>query len=163
MKAYIYFKQSIIGKFGKNYDGEGVYVLVDENGKEINHHYCSSRGFAEGDLTTTFESGKQLLINNNITEVFSNNRCVYRENPDAPQSYEELWTNNETAENAKKDFLDYFASGINFDAYDRSVNDLDTYVKLHPEEFSNMTPGELYNKYFTMIDKFYKDYTDPIF
>ena len=163
MKAYIYFKQSIIGKFDKDYTGEGLYVLVDENGKEINHHYCSSRGFAEGDLTTTFSSGKQILTDNDITEVWSNNRVVYRSNSNAPKSFEELWSYNDIAENAKRDFLDYFTSGINFDSYDRAVRDLEKYVKLHTDEFSTLTDGELYNKYFSMIDKFYKDYNDPIF
>ena len=154
MKAYIYFKQSIIGKFGKDYTGEGLYALVDENGKEINHHYCSSRGFAEGDLTTTFSSGKQILTDNDITEVWSNNRVVYRSDPNVPKSFEELWPNNNIAENVKRDRVSQRP------AFDRRPHE---YVKLHTDEFSTLTDGELYNKYFSMIDKFYKDYNDPIF
>ena len=47
MKAYIYF--NIIGNL--DYDGEGPYVLVTEEDKCIGSHYCSSRFFANHDLT----------------------------------------------------------------------------------------------------------------
>lgn len=41
------FKVYIVCPQGK---GEGVYSLVTEKGECISQHYCSSRGFAKGDL-----------------------------------------------------------------------------------------------------------------
>lgn len=164
MKAYINFKHSIFIKNpGTDYSGEGLYVLVDENGKEISSHYCSSRGFAEGDLTSTFADQRELLKNKGITEVYSNGKRVYCEDPTQPKSIEELWTNSQIAENAKHDFLDYFAVGIDFNAYNSAINQLGMYVIEHAAELSTLSDGELYNKYFTMIDKYYKDYADPIY
>ena len=164
MKAFINFKHSLFIKNpGKDYSGEGLYVLVDENGKEISNHFCSSRGFAEGDLTSAFQSQLELLKSKGITEVYSNGKCVYSEDPVQPKSFDELWVNSQIAKNVKDDFLNYFVSGIDFTAYDNAISQLSDYIKKHVDEFSNMSDGELYNKYFSMIDKYYKDYADPIF
>ena len=70
MKAYIYFND----KFNLDYDGEGPYVLVTEDGKCIGDHYCSSRNFANLDLT---EWRLEELKENNISEVYSNGKLVW--------------------------------------------------------------------------------------
>lgn len=161
MKAYIYFKAAIGRTFSKDYSGEGLYALVDENGTEINQHFCSSRGFAEGDLTTTFEAGRNLLNEKGITEVYSNDRLVYTVNES--KLNDEIESMSHIAEMVQKNFLDYFASGINFTAYDNAIDDLNIYIENHRNEFLYLADGELYNKFFTLLDKFYKDYDDPIF
>lgn len=35
---------------GPDSGGEGVYVLISEEGEVLAQHFCSSRGFAPGDL-----------------------------------------------------------------------------------------------------------------
>lgn len=76
MKAYIYF-------YGEqeelNYDGEGIYILVTEEGRCIGEHYCSSRGFANHDLTG-YEKRLKALQENNISEVYSNGELVWKDN-----------------------------------------------------------------------------------
>lgn len=86
MKAYIYFKNK---SKGLDYNGEGQYVLVTEDDKCIGSHCCSSRGFANHDLT---EWRLKELQENNISEVYSNGELV--------------WKNNEMTEDAKKEFYD---------------------------------------------------------
>ena len=130
MKAYIYFKAAIGRTFDKDYSGEGLYALVDENGTEINQHFCSSRGFAEGDLTTTFEASRDVLNKKDITEVYSNGRLIYHINE--PVSHNEIKSKIHITETVQKDFLDYFAVGINFIAYDNAINDLNIYIEQHP-------------------------------
>ena len=83
MKAFIYFNS----KSKLDYNGEGGYVLVTEDGKCIGSHYCSSRGFANHDLT---EWRLEELQENNISEVYSNGILV--------------WKNQEMTEDAKSDF-----------------------------------------------------------
>lgn len=77
MKAYIYFTISFRGKKPKDYSGEGGYVLVTEDNKCIGRHYCSSRGFANHDLTAT-ERRLKALRENNISEVYSNGKLVWK-------------------------------------------------------------------------------------
>lgn len=79
MKAYIYF--NIKGYL--DYDGEGLYVLVTEDGKCIGDHYCSSRNFANHDLTVW---RLEELKENNISEVYSNGKLVWQK----PDIIEEL-------------------------------------------------------------------------
>lgn len=86
MKAFIYFNSK---SKELDYDGEGPYVLITEDNKCIGTHYCSSRGFANHDLT---EWRLEELQENNISEVYSNGKLV--------------WKNDEMTENAKKEFHD---------------------------------------------------------
>ena len=77
--AYIYFDGYIDGYsegyFGKDYSGEGPYVLVF-NGEVIANHFCSSRSWAEHDLV--YRSDRQeLLAELNINKVISNGRIVW--------------------------------------------------------------------------------------
>ena len=71
MKAYIYF--NIKGNL--DYDGEGPYVLVTEEDKCIGSHYCSSRFYANDDLTVW---RLEELKENNISEVYSNGKLVWQ-------------------------------------------------------------------------------------
>lgn len=87
MKAFIYFNS--ISK-GLDYNGEGEYVLVTEDDKCIGSHYCSSRGFANYDLTERKHILKE-LNKNNIFEVYSNGELV--------------WKDNEMTEDAKNGFF----------------------------------------------------------
>lgn len=73
MKAYIYFNS----KSRLDYSGEGQYILVTEDDKCIGHHYCSSRAFANHDLT---EWRLKELKENNISEVYSNGKLVWKDN-----------------------------------------------------------------------------------
>lgn len=84
MKAYIFFNRK---SEGLDYSGEGPYVLMTEDNKCIGHHYCSSRGFANHDLT---EWKVKELQENNISEVYSNEELV--------------WKNNSMTDNAKNGF-----------------------------------------------------------
>lgn len=84
MKAYIYFNSK---SKGLDYTGEGPYVLITEDNKCIGEHYCSSRSFANHDLT---EWRLEELQENNISEVYSNGKLV--------------WGNQEMTENAKDGF-----------------------------------------------------------
>lgn len=84
MKAYIYFNSK---SKGLDYNGEGQYVLVTEDDKCIGCHYCSSRGFANHDLT---EWRLKELQENNISEVYSNGELV--------------WKNQEMTKDAKDGF-----------------------------------------------------------
>lgn len=79
MKAYIYF--NIKGYL--DYDGEGPYVLVTEDNKCIGSHICSSRTWANYDLTLR---RLEELIENNISEVYSNGKLVWQK----PDIIEEL-------------------------------------------------------------------------
>ena len=79
MKSYIYF--NIEGFL--DYDGEGPYVLVTEEDKCIGSHYCSSRFYANHDLTTW---RLKELKENNISEVYSNGKLVWQK----PDIIEEL-------------------------------------------------------------------------
>ena len=74
MKAFIYFN---IKSKGVDYSGEGSYVLVTEDDKCIGGHYCSSREFANHDLT---EWRLKELKENNISEVYSNGKLVWKVN-----------------------------------------------------------------------------------
>jgi hypothetical protein len=74
MKAFIYFDSEIEEV---DYNGEGVYILVTEDDKCIGNHYCSSRGFANHDLT---EWRLKELKENNISEVYSNGKLVWKDN-----------------------------------------------------------------------------------
>ena len=76
MKAFIYFNEK---PKGLDYDGEGVYVLVTEDDKCIGSHYCSSRWFANYDLTASKNRLKN-LNENNISEVYSNGELVWKDN-----------------------------------------------------------------------------------
>lgn len=84
MKAYIYFNNK---SKGLDYNGEGQYVLVTEDDKCIGSHYCSSRGFANHDLT---EWRLEELQENNISEVYSNGELI--------------WENQEMTKDAKDEF-----------------------------------------------------------
>ena len=84
MKAYIYFNSK---SKGLDYNGEGLYVLVTEDDKCIGDHYCSSRSFANYDLT---ERRLKELQENNISEVYSNGELV--------------WKNQEMTKDAKDEF-----------------------------------------------------------
>ena len=78
-KAYIYFNGFIGGfseGYGKDYSGEGPYVLVF-NDNVIANHFCSSRSWAEHDLV--YRSDRQeLLAELKINEVISNGRIVWK-------------------------------------------------------------------------------------
>lgn len=74
MKAFIYFNSKLKGL---DYDGEGSYVLVTEDDKCIGSHLCSSRRFANHDLT---EWRLKELRENNISEVYSNGELVWKDN-----------------------------------------------------------------------------------
>lgn len=84
MKAFIYFNSK---SKGLDYNGEGLYVLVTEDDKCIGSHVCSSRSFANHDLT---EWRLKELQENNISEVYSNGEIV--------------WKNQEMTEYAKDGF-----------------------------------------------------------
>ena len=84
MKAYIYFNSK---SKGLDYNREGPYMLMTEDNKCIGKHYCSSRGFANHDLT---EWRMKKLQENNISEVYSNGELV--------------WKNNTMTDNAKNEF-----------------------------------------------------------
>lgn len=84
MKAFIYFNSK---SKGIDYSGEGGYVLMTEDDKCIGGHFCSSREFANHDLT---EWRLKELKENNISEVYSNGKLI--------------WKNNEMTNDAKNDF-----------------------------------------------------------
>ena len=71
MKAYIYFNSK---SEGLDYNGEGQYVLVTEDDKCIGSHYCSSRCFANHDLTEW-----------RLEELQENNNYFFRKN------YRRIW------------------------------------------------------------------------
>lgn len=83
MKAFIYFNS----KSEVDYSGEGSYVLMTEGGECIAGRYCSSREFANHYLT---EWRLKELKENNISEVYSNGKLV--------------WKDNEMINDAKNDF-----------------------------------------------------------
>lgn len=97
MKAYIVSKTNL----SSTYCGEGLYILITENEKVIGEHWCSSRGFANHDLT---EWRKKELQENGITKVISNNEIV--------------WENDTMTELAKAGFrsANYEYEYINSDA-----------------------------------------------
>lgn len=74
--AYIFFDD----KNNSNYSGEGPYVLLF-NDEVIASHFCSSRLFANHDLTVWKQ---EQLDKYNITKVISNDKVVWeRDNKDA--------------------------------------------------------------------------------
>lgn len=75
MKAFIYYNSK---SKGLDYNGGGEYVLVTEDNECIGSHYCSSRGFANHDLTATDWRLKELR-NNKISEVYSNGELVWKD------------------------------------------------------------------------------------
>lgn len=78
MKAFIYFFKDFYGESkGLDYNGEGCYALVTEDNRCIGTHYCSSRWFANHDLT---EWRLEELQENNISEVYSNGELVWKDN-----------------------------------------------------------------------------------
>lgn len=85
MKAFIYFN---LKNKNKNYSGEGPYVLVTENDEVIGKHCCSSRGFANHDLTVW---KLDALHKYNITEVYSNGELI--------------WQNDELSKEAEQGFI----------------------------------------------------------
>lgn len=103
MKAFIYFNASLRGKQPKDYSGEGGYVLVTEDNKCIGRHYCSSRSFANSDLTVT-EDRIKALQENSISEVYSNGNLVWKDDKitdaaeadfhQAKEDYEGKYCNN---------------------------------------------------------------------
>lgn len=69
MKAFIHFF--------KGFSGECCYELVTEDNRCIGMYYCSSREFANRDLT---EWRLKELQENNISEVYSNGELVWKDN-----------------------------------------------------------------------------------
>lgn len=67
--AYIYFND----KDHNSYSGEGPYVLVYNN-EVIASHFCSSRSFANHDLTVWKQ---EQLDRYNIDQVISNGNVVW--------------------------------------------------------------------------------------
>jgi hypothetical protein len=53
---------------GPERGGEGVYSLVAEDGECIGQHYCSSSGFARGDLTAS-PRRQAAMAEKGVTEV----------------------------------------------------------------------------------------------
>ena len=88
MKAFIYFNSE---SKGTDYDGEGVYLLITEDGKCIGTHYCSSRGFANHDLT---EWRLEELKENGISEVYSNGKLVWKNNKMTKDANDEFYKAN---------------------------------------------------------------------
>lgn len=74
MKAFIYFNSK---SKGLNYNGEGSYELLTEDNKCIRGRYCSSREFANYYLTEWILNE---LKENNISEVYSNEKLVWKDN-----------------------------------------------------------------------------------
>lgn len=76
--AYIYFDgfESGYEGFGQMYSGEGPYVLVFNN-EIIASHFCSSRSWAEHDLTRRSDR-EELLLKSNIDQVISNGTVIWR-------------------------------------------------------------------------------------
>ena len=54
--------------FGPADGGNGTYVLLTEEGEPICSHFCSHRGFAEGDLFRNRPERKELFESYNIDE-----------------------------------------------------------------------------------------------
>lgn len=88
MKAYIYFNSK---SKGLDYNGEGPYVLVTEENKCIGSHYCSSRDFANHDLT---EWRLEELQENNISEVYSNEKLVWKNQAMTKDAKDEFYKAN---------------------------------------------------------------------
>ena len=72
MRAYIVFKIDL----SSTYCGKGPYILITEDEKVIGEHWCSSRGFANHDLT---EWRQKELHENEVTEVYSNGVLVWQD------------------------------------------------------------------------------------
>ena len=77
MRADIIYHEWL-NSYPGNYDGEGTYLLVCENSKVLNAKYCSSREFAEKDLTTNTKESEQVLYDYCITEVYSNGVLIWK-------------------------------------------------------------------------------------
>lgn len=72
MKAYVVHYSDL----GTDSWGEGMYALVGGNDKVYYKRWCSSRAFANHDLTKGVE---HILKDNGITEVWSNGVLVWSE------------------------------------------------------------------------------------
>lgn len=90
--ANIYYNNT---KYGKDYDGDGPYVLVFGE-KAIGSHYCSNRSFANHDLT---EWQLESLKKNKIDEVYSNGVLVW--------SNKENEVNDKTSKGYKEATVEY--------------------------------------------------------
>lgn len=71
MKAYIIHQSEL----GTDYWGEGMYALVTEKEEVIYQKCCSSRIFANLDLTVWQEDK---LKEKGVTEVYSNGKIVWQ-------------------------------------------------------------------------------------
>ena len=96
MKAYILCNSPL----GSDYSGEGEYHLATETAIYYKR-YCSSRGFANSDLTRAVED---LLKGYGITEVYSNGMLV--------------WVDGKMTKDAEADFrsANYEYERVNSDA-----------------------------------------------
>ena len=72
MKAYIIHQSEL----GTDYWGEGMYALVTEKEEIIAKKWCSSRVFANHDLTAWQEDK---LKEHGVTEVYSNDKLVWHD------------------------------------------------------------------------------------
>jgi hypothetical protein len=54
---------------GPSNNGEGVYTLVAEDGDGMCSHFCSSSGYAIGDLYSNRPERKEMFDKKGITEV----------------------------------------------------------------------------------------------
>ena len=72
MKAYIIHQSEL----GTDYWGEGMYALVTEKEEIIAKKWCSSRVFANYDLTAWQEDK---LKEHGVTDVYSNDKLVWHD------------------------------------------------------------------------------------
>lgn len=73
MKAYIVHDSPL----GSGYWGEGMYALITEKEDIIHKKWCSSRVFANHDLTVWNEDK---LKEYGVTEVYSNDKLIWKDN-----------------------------------------------------------------------------------
>lgn len=71
MKAYIYCDSPL----GSHYWGEGMYSLVTEKEETIYKKWCSSRVFANHDLTVWMEKE---LKEKGVSEVYSSGEIIWQ-------------------------------------------------------------------------------------
>lgn len=71
MKAYIICNSPL----GSDFSGEAKYIIATED-KTIFSRWCSSRAFANYDLTTGIAT---MLKDNGVTEVYSNGEIVWKD------------------------------------------------------------------------------------
>ena len=72
MKAYIFCDSPL----GIDYSGGGMYAIITEKEETIYKKWCSSRTFANYDLTAWIEDK---LKENGVTEVYSNGVLVWHD------------------------------------------------------------------------------------